>query len=306
MTLDFQYNISAPPPPPESKYDLIQDLVDMVNISEISSIRQSVSAIIRVIHDPMATVKELKSVILLDPPLTARVLKTANSAYYSRSFSSSFVDIEQAIIWMGSEIIKELALNQKVCEIFDKADGYQEFSRKSLWSHSIAVALMVKAIYRKEYGLKGENAYVAGLLHDLGIIAEDQFLSEDFREVIRISQQKFVHISAAEQEMFGYDHADIGAAICLSWGLPDELVSVIGNHNTPGRAEIQFSRLASTLYISDYICQNNGFNFGVVPKHNPILFKECLQITELQSYGLDIIFKSVKEEMTIMMEKGFL
>lgn len=306
MTLDLQYHVPPGLPIPESKYDLIQDLVDMVNISEISSIRQSVTSIIRVIQDPQATVKELKSVIILDPPLAAQVLKTANSAYYSRTYKQTFVDIEQAIIWLGSDAIKELALNQKVCEIFDKADGFQEFSRKSLWRHSIAVAQMAKSIYRKEFGLRGENAYVAGLLHDIGIIAEDQFLSEDFKEVIALSCQQFVHISQAEQQMFGYEHGDVGAAICFSWSLPAELIAVIGNHNTPRNIEAPFARLAATLYIADYYCQNNGFNFGVVPKNDVHLFNECLLIAELNAYALELIFRNVKEELNHMTNHGFL
>ena len=85
------------------------------------------------INEPRSTVMELKEVIQLDPPLAGKVLRTANSAYYSRSFTRTFIDIEQAIIWMGTEIIKELALNQKVCEIFDKDEEIEEYSRKALW-----------------------------------------------------------------------------------------------------------------------------------------------------------------------------
>ena len=208
------------------KTESIQSLVDLVNSSHISSIRSSVNAIIRVINDPNSTVRELKEVILLDPPLAARVLKTANSAYYSRSFTRVFADIEQAIIWMGSEIIRELALSQKVCEVFNKDEKIEAYSRKSLWRHSIAVALMAKMIYRKEFGLKGENVYVSGLLHDIGIIAEDQFLSKDFRNALILSTNKKIDITRAEFQTLGYNHAEVGEAIIDSWGLPPQSIGM--------------------------------------------------------------------------------
>jgi putative nucleotidyltransferase with HDIG domain len=290
----------------EERYDKIQDLVDQVNLSDISSIRQSVSAIVRVINDPKSTVQELKDIILMDPPLAARVLKTANSAYYSRSFSRSFSEIEQAIIWMGTEVIKELALSQKVCEIFESEQVYDAYSRRALWRHSIAVALTAKAIYRKEFGLKGENAYVAGLLHDIGLIAEDQFMQKEFRYILRMAKSKNMDISEAECNLLGYDHAEVGGAICSSWSLPDELVAAITGHVNPARVDIKHSRLASALFVSDYYCQINGFGFGIVPPKNPDIYKDALDTTEIKPHALGLIFKSVEQDLTEMEEKGLI
>lgn len=305
MSLESEFK--APPAVTgEDKGDNIQQIVDMVNLSDISSIKQSVSAIIRVINDPGSTVKELKDVIQLDPPLAAKVLKTANSAYYSRSFTRTFTDIEQAIIWMGTEIIKELALNQKVCEIFDREERIEEYSRKTLWHHSVAVALMAKFIYRREYGLKGENAYAAGLLHDIGIIAEDQFLQGDFRTILQLSKTKSINITSAEHETWDFDHAQVGKAIAASWGLPEELSTAVGFHNNPLNSCFEFSKLVYTLYVSDYFCQNNGFGFGAVPDRDRALFNECLRLMDVKLHALEIILKDVKQEIKTMQKKGLL
>lgn len=290
----------------EQKYDTIQHLVDLVNVSDISSIKSIVTAIVRVINDPRSTVKELKEVILLDPPLAAKVLKTANSAYYSRSFTRSYSDIEQAIIWMGTEVIKELALSQKVCEIFDKDEQIEEYSRKALWRHSIAVALMAKMIYRKEFGLRGETAYVAGLLHDIGIIAEDQFSQEDFKRVLQLSKAKHIDMAKSEMETLGYNHAEVGEAISDSWRLPRELVATIGFHANPLDYEGRFSKNVLTLYVADYVCQENGFAFGAAPVHDKPVFKECLKQLDIKPYALELIFKSMKLEIAKMQDKGLI
>lgn len=288
------------------KYDKIQDLVNQVNVSDISSIKQSVHAIVRVINDPSASVGELKSVILMDPPLAARVLKTANSAYYSRSFTRSFSDIEQAIIWMGTEIIRELALSQKVCEIFDHEQEYDVYSRRALWRHSIAVAVMAKAIYRKEFGLKGENAYVAGLLHDIGIIAQDQFLRESFVQILNKAREKSIDVTEAEREVLGFNHAEVGAAICTSWGLPDELAAAVRGHNNFLKVSDSHLKIAATLYLADWVCQANGFGFGLVPPQNLELYNKALGATEIKPYAIDLIFKSVKKELLEMEDKGLI
>ncbi len=288
-----------------SKEEKIQQIVDLVSFSDISSIKSVVTTIIRVINNPSSTVKELKDVILLDPPLAAKVLKTANSAYYSRSFSRVFTDIEQAIIWMGSEIIRELALNQKVCEIFDKDTELEGYSRRALWRHSIAVAMLVKMIYRKEFGEKGENAYVVGLLHDMGVIAEDQFFPYDFKKVLCLSHKKKIDIAEAEEEIWGYNHADVGSAICDSWVLPMEFVHAIRYHHSPTSSQLKdFRRLQATLFVADYTCQENEFDYGAAPIKDKKLFRKCLRIMDVSSYALDLIATQLKKEMKEMEDKG--
>jgi putative nucleotidyltransferase with HDIG domain len=288
----------------QQKDDVIQYLVEQVNASDISSIKSTVNAIIRVINDPRSTVKELKEVILLDPPLAAKVLRIANSAYYSRSFTRTITEIEKAIIWIGSDIIKELALSQKVCEIFDRDEEIGAYSRKSLWIHSIAVALTAKMTYRKEFGLPGENAYMAGLLHDIGIIAEDQFLQEDFQKVLLLSQTKNMDMARAETETWGYTHAELGQAIGDSWNLPAELVATIGFHPRPLAYQGSFSKIICTLYAADYICQEKGFAFGAAPIQDKPILQKCLKKIAVKPHALDLIFKSMKAEMSKMHDKG--
>jgi len=91
----------------------LKKIVQMVNKSEISSIRNTVVGITKIINDPKSSAKDFKEIIQIDPPLTARLLKLANSVYYSPQTRIS--EIQQAIIWVGYDALKELALSQKVC-----------------------------------------------------------------------------------------------------------------------------------------------------------------------------------------------
>jgi len=219
----------------DNKQKKLNHIVNLVNDSEISSIKSVVTGIVKIINDPRSSAKDLKDLIELDPPLSAKLLKVANSAYFSRG--TKIVEIMQAVIWIGYDALRELALSQKVCEIFNNDEVVEGYSRTSLWKHSIAVAILAKMIYRRELGKRGEDIYAAGLLHDIGIIAEDQFLQSQFLSVLRKMNTEKTNQTDAETEMLGYDHTDVGRAIAENWNLPQVLAMSLGYHHTLSAAQ---------------------------------------------------------------------
>jgi len=202
----------------DKKKQRLEKIVNLLSDSEIASIKNVVTSILHIISDPASNAGTLKKVIEVDPPLSAKVLKTANSAYYySRRHIS---DISEAVIWIGFEALKEIALHQKVCEVFQGERGIEGFSRKNLWKHSVAVALLGKMIYRMEFGKSGENIYAAGLLHDIGMIAEEQFFRHEFTYILKKVKKDKKPVHVEENDLWGYDHADIGMAISEAWQFP--------------------------------------------------------------------------------------
>jgi putative nucleotidyltransferase with HDIG domain len=286
----------------EEKYARIEKIVQMVNESEISSVQNVVSGITKIINDPESSAKDLKEIIQIDPPLTGKLLKLANSVHYSPRTKVS--EIQQAIIWVGYDALKELALSQKVCEVFAGDSDIEGYSRNLLWKHSVAVALLGKMIYRREFGRKGENIYVAGLMHDIGIIALDQFCQDDFRLILNKTKTDKKNHSKTEKEVLGFDHAEVGKGITDSWNLPQELIEVIGCHHNPDNISRDFVRPGLTLYVADYVCQQKRLGYGDAPVQDKELFKKCLKRLELSSYALDLIAEDVEQELRKMEEQG--
>lgn len=282
----------------------LTDLLERVNGSEFSSIRKVVGGIIKIIENPESTANDLKRIIQIDPPLTARILKIANSAYYAPS--KSIDDIVQAIIYIGFNTIKELALSQKVCEIFRSEETIEGYSRVALWKQSIAVALMGKLVFRREFGLAGENVYIAGLLHNLGIIAEDQFLHEDFRLILSKSKKEGKNLEQAELEVLGSDHAEVGRMIAEDWNFPGELTMSIGCHHHPTRVAHEFSRVATVLYIADHCCRQHKIGYCDAPVPNMRLFNECLKKLYIKPQALELIITDVKQELEKMQDQGLI
>jgi putative nucleotidyltransferase with HDIG domain len=206
---------------------------------------------------------------------------------------------------MGFDVLKELVLNQKVCDIFEGDDLIGGYSRKSLWKHSNAVALLGKLIYRREFRKNGENAYAAGLLHEIGIILEDQFLNEAFRRILKISREENINLLQAEDQVLAYNHASLGKALVDNWDLPGELAESIGMHHHPEQVMASESRLAATLYVADYFCQECGLGFADAPHQDTKRFYECLKRSGMSSLSLELLIKEVKQDIAKMEAQGF-
>lgn len=288
--------------PSEEKQKKLEKLVALVNRSEISSIKSIVSGIVRIINDPKASIWDLKEMVEVDPPLTAKVLKVANSVYYYPP--KKIGEIRQALIWIGFDTLKEMALSQKVSEIFNENDSAEGYSIRFLWKHCVAVALITKMIYRREFKERGANAYVAGLLHDIGIIVESQFLQNGFSQVLRKAKNEKKNLSEAEQEVFGLHHADIGMAIAENWNLPQEIAGAIGYHDNPLEAEEDYSRLASTLYVAEYCSQDSSIGYSEAPFQNNEIYQQCLAELNMDPHALDLIVEDAMRELNEMEDQG--
>jgi len=283
------------------KMNKIDEIIETVNNSEISSIKQTVTRIINIINDPDSNTKDLRNIIETDPPLTTELLKLANSAFYG--FPRTINEIREAIVCIGFETVRELALNQKVCELFRKDEDINGYSRKSLWKHSVAVALCGKIIFRREFRERGENIYAAGLLHDIGIIILDQFLHEIFVDILEISISEKNNLFNVESAALNYNHTDIGKVLTENWNFPDEIVNAIAYHHEPDNAGDEYAKISSVIFIADYIVQNYNIGFCEAPYGDKALFQKCLTKLNIKEKAINLIAKELREEI-IKMEKA--
>jgi HD-like signal output (HDOD) protein len=287
----------------EGKNGEFQSLLRSVEHSDISSIRNVVSGIMRIIGDPQSSVKELKELIEIDPPLTARLLKIANSAFYSLQRKVS--EIEQAIVLIGFDELKELALSQKVCELFAKGERVLGYSRPLLWKHSVAVALLSKMIYRKEFGLKGDNIYAAGLLHDLGIVIEDQFLHPRFAAILKAVFESGRNLADVEASTLGFHHAEICGALLDQWSCPSEFVFSVVYHHSGFAHPQDYTSMVLTLYVANHVCQKEGIGFSDSPRLNDDAFLRCLNTLGIDETSVNVIVSDLKKEMIRIERRGF-
>jgi len=284
---------------------LLKNLIKEVNNSDIATIKETVTQLIRIINDPQSSADDLKKIIEIDPPLTAKLLKLTHSAFFG--YTKKINDIREAIVCIGFDAIMELALNQKVYNLFQSKEYIYGYRRISLWKHCVAVAICGKLIFRNAFRINNKNAYFTGLLHDIGYIVIDQFLPERFKEILKKSRFEKRNLIDVETEILGYSHADVGKALAKDWGLPDELVYAIANHHTlfPEPAEEGHQNLAYTLYAADYVCQRQNIGYNENFYEREIQLQACRIKLNITEKAIDNIIEKVKNEIGKMEIAGF-
>jgi putative nucleotidyltransferase with HDIG domain len=287
------------------KNDLsLAGLLERIEISTLASSKGAVGGILSLISDPAASSSDLIRLIELDPPLTAKVLRVANSSYYATS--KIIGDIHQALIWIGSDALKEIILTQKMGEIYTSGTPVRGFSRLQLWRHSLAVALFAKIVYQQEFGKKGNLAYAAGLMHDIGVIVEDQLLHQEFIQLLQAMEKTPQTLSAGETFLFGYDHSQVGLGLAESWGFPAELREGIGFHHNPEGAGEEQRLFVKTIFVADYLMFEQGYGYVAMPLPDREILEQYVRDLGLQWYALRAIVELVREELEKNEQKGHL
>lgn len=282
----------------------IKEIVQKVNDSELASVKSIITGIVRLLGDPNSTIKDIKEIILIDPPLLSKVLKLANSSYYAPS--QPIEEIDKALVMIGFDAVMELALNQKACEVFSNTDKTENYSAAHLWENNVAVALFSKYLYRREFADKGETAYIAGILHNFGIIALDQYAHDNFVEIIKECENLQENLDTIERNRFGFTHAELGGAIISDWKIPDYITAAIKQHHDPQNTDNSDSKLANVLFIADYFCAHRKIGYFDAPFQPKEKFIESIKTLNISPESFKLIGKDVEVEIKRMKENGLL
>jgi len=224
---------------------------------EMPSVPVVLTRILQLVDDNRASAQRLEKLILHDPPLTARILKLANSAFFS--FRYEVKTISHAITLLGLNLVKSLAIGVSVFESFSKGLREEIAFISQLWMHSIGVGMMSQEIWLKRGNrTESEFALLCGLLHDLGKIL---YFKKDAvgygRQFGRKKGDQDPDISALELECYGVDHATLGALIAKQWRLPPELATVVQHHHS----SFTQSQLVAAVSVADMLAKQTGIGY---------------------------------------------
>jgi len=283
----------------------LEELLLLVNKSNLSSLKTTLVKLIEVIHNPDSSVTDLKNLIEIDPPLSANVLRRANSALYG--MRRGVASIMDAIIFVGFDAIVELTLNQKFFELSqDNGRKTYGYSRTALWEHCIGVALCGKLLYRREFRKSGGGVYTAGLLHDIGIIVEDKFLHDEFISILATKEKTESDLLSAEREVLGYCHQDIGKMLAENWNFPEELCRVIGMAESSEAGDADPALLmADTIYVSNCACQLRKVGFSETSRIDVPAYEFRLNRLQIKGRALEIIMDEVEAQIAQMKKDGW-
>ncbi|MCP4220347.1 MAG: HDOD domain-containing protein [bacterium] len=195
---------------------------------EITSLPQVLAEVIRVTDQDDASVKDLARVILKDPALTARLLRIVNSPIYGAR--RNITTVNQAVVVLGMRAVKAIALSTGMYQMFTSKETVVE--RKAFWRHSLETAINCREIARLCHYKPSEEAFVVGLMHDLGLLIMERNFPVPFKALWE-NVLKGKDLLQEEQKTFDTNHAAICRFVMERWKLPEILGTAIGFHHTP-------------------------------------------------------------------------
>ncbi len=191
------------------------------------SMPQSLSQILTMINNDEFSMEDLARVIMHDPGLTGKVLKMANSAFYRQQ--AQIATVNQALMMLGVMQVKCLALSTSVfhANLFEHEF---DIDVKEMFGHFISVALGCRKLAEAAEFENAEEAFVSGLLHDIGLVFFMHHYPEDYARVLE-NYQSYPSLMEAEKDILGIDHAEIGQIMAEKWNFPSSLCRAIGQHH---------------------------------------------------------------------------
>jgi putative nucleotidyltransferase with HDIG domain len=234
-----------------------QDIEKLVaKVGDLPAVPSIVSQVAHLVEDPDSSVEDLRRVLENDPALAARILKLANSAIFG--FSRRIETLQHAISLVGFRSVKTMVMAASIKGVF-KRFGLTE---RMLWEHStMAGAVASQLAGYGEIDIDREEAFTVGLLHDLGKIALNNTCEKEYNEVVSRVYNDGLSFVAAEREIFGFDHAELGALVASKWKLSQRLETAIRCHHSPAEMlELadEEKRLTALAVVTTAACTRLG------------------------------------------------
>jgi HD-like signal output (HDOD) protein len=251
-----------------TKQALLQRLEGLHQIPTIPAV---LAPLLRYLQQPVEQldVQKVTDLLAQDKSLAAQCLQMANSPLFGRS--QNVQSLRGAVVSLGFHHVSDIAMS---CGVLNMLPGDKtSLDPVVFWEHSLGCALVSRHIARKiNFGDPGK-AYLAGLLHDLGIIVNLWVLPKEFRIAWEIGKGEGIPLHEAEQKSMGFTHCDSGRLLGERWALAPELIEVISYHHSPEKSA-DYAGLVALVQLADLLCRMSGLNYGYVEERQVNLAEE--------------------------------
>jgi HD-like signal output (HDOD) protein len=222
------------------------------NIIHLPALPAVAMEAINIIENPKTNVHTLSQLISKDQVLASKILKIANSPFYGYSKTISTLDF--AIVVLGFDTLKDAVLSVALISHLNKGVS-KDFNMMAFWNHSVATSIIARELTKYlGYNTHITESFVAGLIHDLGILILNQYFRKEFEEVIEISKPDDITILEAERKIFGTTHDEIGSWLAQRWNFPKTLIEAIRFHHNPTYAVVD-KQLSAIVHFADILAQ---------------------------------------------------
>jgi putative nucleotidyltransferase with HDIG domain len=231
---------------------------DLDKIDNLPTLPTVYAEVDKLCQNPDVSADELSRAIENDPSITLKLLNLANSAFFG--FTRKIKSIKDAISLLGNQTVKNTILNIAIYEATKDLGDSAGLDKNQFWLHSAGVGSVARTLSAK-LGLEREEAFTAGIVHDMGKILLDSMYKDFYLEVLERAQSESISLYEAEVTVIGLEHGQIGRELAESWGLPAELIEAVACHHRPMRSEKDV-QIASLVHVSDAVARKLGVGSG--------------------------------------------
>ena len=207
-----------------------------------------------ILDDEMSSIADLEEIIRLDPILASRIIFLAGSVYFG---GRNIFSLDRAIAYLGRKNIYTCVIMEPLQRIYASSRS-STFPKRKLWMHSVAVAILGKMVSERLLGVDGDEAYIIGLLHDVGLLIEDQILAHKFPKVYNDWTLEEPDIVQHEIMHLGITHCKLGEIFSNKMIVEDEVGETIGKHHTIDHTLAPDSKIG-LLQVTEYLSELVGY-----------------------------------------------
>lgn len=264
-----------------------QELI--TNLGDLPPLPQVASQVLRVSADPDANAEDLRKIIAMDQALTSQILKISNSAMFG--MVREVTTLTQAIMTLGFSTIKSVVIAASAKNLYHRGTvGLQE---RLIWEHALVSAIASRAFAKSLRFPRLEEAFIGGLLHDIGKSVMGVKFPERYAALLRsVYNEKGICIDL-ELETFGFDHAMVGEALVTQWNLAPNLQAAVRWHHDPIQAGGEHRDLAAIVALANQLALEEKVGIGD-PSHLEGATHQAMEILALGPEALAGIKEGIR------------
>ncbi len=261
------------------------------DIQDIPTLPTVVNQILLATQSPSTNASDVGNMISEDIALTGKVLKLVNSSFYG--FPQQIKTITYAIVILGFNKVKNIVLSASVFDAIDRKTKDDRFDVVEFWKHALGTAIASRVTARNLTSMEIEEAFIAGLIHDIGKVILSNYLTEECITVLDTIEQKDILFLEAEEETIGFGHDRIGLWLMDKWKLPQPFQEAVRCHHLPLKARGN-KEYTYVVHVGDIIARSLNIGSGGDQKI-PVMEKKVWK--EL-GFSLKIMDRVMEETMS--------
>jgi len=267
---------------------MMAEIVERVRV--LPHLPTTILRLVNVVSDPSSTLRQIVETIRYDQVITADVLRLCNSAYFG--LARSVESLDDAVRLLGTVKILQLVMAAHSRAILNRPQAGYGLPAGALWTHSVAVALGAQSLARPLRLTQVGLLFTAGLLHDVGKVALNEYVGREYAEIARRVTDMHMTFCEAERDVLGFTHPEVGARLAESWSLPEAIARCIRHHHEPETLP-EPDALVDAVHLSDAVCLLMGVGGGddsLCYRTDPeVLERHGLTQFDLELLGADLI-----------------